>query len=104
MPKPKRAKPRKIMYPEVVAATPDGFSEWGAPDMTGARVACCDCGLVHEHQFKVVRRIGKRRGDISKAYAIKDHDVFIVMRTRRMEGETRRVRKKLTGTLPKGTR
>lgn len=35
----------------------DGWSEWVSPAMNGYRMACCDCGLVHNVRFKVVRLI-----------------------------------------------
>ena len=28
--------------------------QWVRPDHDGYRVACCDCGLVHEYRFRVV--------------------------------------------------
>lgn len=30
----------------------DGWSEWIVPVMDGYRIACCECGLVHNMQFK----------------------------------------------------
>jgi hypothetical protein len=35
-------------------AGPRGFSEWVRPDMRGILIACCDCDLVHETQFRIV--------------------------------------------------
>jgi hypothetical protein len=35
-------------------AGPDGWSEWTQPKRNGYRLACCDCGLVHEMQFRLV--------------------------------------------------
>lgn len=32
---------------------PDGWSRWVLPVMEGYRMACCDCGLVHEVDFRV---------------------------------------------------
>lgn len=29
--------------------------EWVRPIMKGYRISCCDCGLVHEFNFKVVK-------------------------------------------------
>lgn len=29
--------------------------EWVQPVMTGYRMACCDCGLVHKMNFKVIK-------------------------------------------------
>lgn len=35
---------------------PDGWCEWQQPIMSGYRSSCCDCGLVHEMQFGVIRK------------------------------------------------
>lgn len=40
-----------------------GWSAWVEPIMKGYRMQCCDCGLVHEMQFKVVEQIGKAAAD-----------------------------------------
>lgn len=31
------------------------WSEWQQPIMKGYRMECCDCGLVHEVEFRVFR-------------------------------------------------
>lgn len=31
----------------------DGWSDWVQPIESGYRMACCDCGLVHEMEFRV---------------------------------------------------
>lgn len=33
---------------------PRGFSRWVQPVMSKYFLACCDCGLVHEMQFRIV--------------------------------------------------
>jgi hypothetical protein len=33
----------------------DGWTVWIQPLMKGYRMACCDCGLVHELVFRVVK-------------------------------------------------
>lgn len=38
-----------------VLTNADGWSDWIYPNMDGYRMACCDCGLVHNLQFKVVK-------------------------------------------------
>lgn len=40
----------------------DGWSEVQAPIMSGYRMGCCDCGLVHDLDFSVVK-ITKRNPD-----------------------------------------
>jgi hypothetical protein len=38
-----------------VKAGPDGWSDWQFPEMKRYRMGCCDCGLVHDLQFEVVK-------------------------------------------------
>jgi len=33
----------------------DGWSEWVYPYMDNYKIACCDCGLVHDMELKVIR-------------------------------------------------
>lgn len=40
---------------EVVHANSDGWTEWQIPPMSGYKMSCCDCGLVHETEFRVFR-------------------------------------------------
>ena len=44
-----------------------GWSRWVPPVMSGYKMACCDCGLVHDMQFKAVR-VTKREKDGSWRY------------------------------------
>ena len=41
-------------YKTYTPKTKDGWTEWVSPIMNGYRLECCDCGLVHEFQFRVV--------------------------------------------------
>lgn len=66
------AKPRK--YTQIYAETKNGWSHWRSPIFRGHRCQCCDCGLVHEYDFRI------RNGRVE-------------MRSRRDEAETKRVRK-----------
>jgi hypothetical protein len=34
----------------------DGWCDWQFPVMKGYKLACCDCGLVHDVEFRVVKR------------------------------------------------
>lgn len=54
------------------------WSEWVCPDPTQYFMKCCDCGLVHEMQFNVVKY---SEGDECKPY--NDPDVQVVFRARR---------------------
>lgn len=35
------------------AIHPDGWSRWVLPIMEGYKISCCDCGLVHDMEFRV---------------------------------------------------
>lgn len=39
-----------------MAAGEDGWSEWVQPTMARYLMQCCDCGLIHEMQFGVLRK------------------------------------------------
>ena len=41
--------------------------EWQTPVMRGYRMKCCDCGLVHEIDFRVLRMIRRYKGGWSRA-------------------------------------
>lgn len=36
-------------------ANEEGYSEWETPEMKGFKLSCCDCGLVHNMDFKVLK-------------------------------------------------
>lgn len=44
-----------------VKVNEDGWSDWQAPHMANYRMVCCDCGLSHTLEFKVLktRQAGK---------------------------------------------
>lgn len=58
--------------------TRQGFTRWIQPTMASYLMACCDCSLVHEMQFRVV---GVRK-------------LRVQFRARRAEGYTKRERAK----------
>ena len=43
-----------MKYPKIREES-DGWSKWLTPRMKGYRMACCDCNLVHEIVFRVVK-------------------------------------------------
>jgi len=61
----------------------DDWSEWVCPDPTQYFMKCCDCGLVHEMQFKVVKY---SEGD--ECEAVDDQNVQAVFRARRTNPPT----------------
>jgi hypothetical protein len=48
---------------QIDPVTEDGWSEWQFPIHKGYLMQCCDCGLVHEVNFKVVEKIGRTKKD-----------------------------------------
>lgn len=40
---------------EIMYEGDDGWSDWVHPE-PGYRMACCDCGLVHDMEFQLVRQ------------------------------------------------
>lgn len=61
----------------------DGFSEWVSPKHGSYLMKCCDCGLVHEMQFQVVRFIGEpnENGD-TYCKPVKNNDIQALFRVR----------------------
>ena len=72
----------KIKKHEAVSA--DGYSEWIQPVRNGYRMICCDCGLSHEFQFRLI------------AYG--DDKRKIQFRARRHERSTAQVRRYMKQT------
>lgn len=78
---------------EPVIEQEDGWSDWITPTMAHYRMACCDCGLVHDMQFLAVR-VTKTLPDGSWAYKELDPKkyrvVFKASRNNRSSGQMRR--------------
>ena len=61
----------------------DDWSEWVCPDPDGYLMKCCDCKLVHEAQFKVVRYKSETERD--DCDVVDDPNLQAVFRMRRSE-------------------
>lgn len=71
-----------------------GFSRWVNPKMDNYFMACCDCGLVHEMQFRAFRR-GRVRADGSYMLEVlRPLGYGVRFRARRAAAYTRRERAK----------
>ncbi len=66
-----------------VKVMPDGWSEWQHPKMKDYKVKCCDCGLVHEMEFKVVKVVERKRWGW-KVLESAGQDYEVEMRVRRL--------------------
>ena len=61
---------------------PDGWTDWQSPTMHGYLMKCCDCGLVHEAQFQVVK-VDKREGVNFEGELMDASEYRVQMRMRR---------------------
>ncbi len=43
-------------YPVIHENAETGWSDWLKPRMKNYKMACCDCGLVHELEFQVIKQ------------------------------------------------
>jgi len=74
----------KRKFREYDAVTEDGFTEWVSPKHEGYLMKCCDCGLVHEVDFRVV----KYEPNPSEVYeVVEDINTQVHFKMRRYEGE-----------------
>jgi hypothetical protein len=51
----------RLPYVVHEADDPRTWSEWVQPRRSGYKMACCDCGLVHDMQFRLVPSINGGR-------------------------------------------
>ena len=76
----------------------DDWSEWVCPDPKNYLMKCCDCGLVHEAEFGVVRyRSETERDDCDM---VNDPNLQVVFRMRRSEEWTPEDTAHRSGGLP----
>lgn len=62
----------------------DGWSEWVNPKHSQYFAGCCDCGLIHEMQFMVVRFYGDPdESGAQRCHPIGDDNVQTLFRARR---------------------
>jgi hypothetical protein len=81
--------PQEFISHEV--ESPDDWSEWVCPDPEQYFMKCCDCGLIHEMQFKVAKY---SEGDECEFVA--DANLQAVFRARRTTPLAAQQRKPLT--------
>lgn len=80
-------------YPRVKELESTGFSEWIAPTHKKYQMACCDCGLVHELQFKITRegyKNAKGEWNMLPTKVKKLRVLFRARRNKRATGQMRR--------------
>jgi hypothetical protein len=76
----------------------DDWSEWVCPDPKNYLMKCCDCGLVHEAQFGVVRYKSETERD--DCDMVNDPNLQAVFRMRRSEEWTPEDTAHRVGGLP----
>lgn len=76
----------------------DDWSEWVCPDSKNYLMKCCDCGLVHEAQFGVVRY--KSETEREDCDIVDDPNLQAVFRMRRSEEWTPEDTAHRSGGLP----
>jgi len=81
---------------------PYDWSEWVCPDPKGYMMKCCDCGLVHEAEFSVVRY----KSETEREYCdrVDDPNLQAVFRMRRSEQWSPEDTAHRTGGLPMAQR
>lgn len=78
-------------------ANDDGYSEWETPVMTDYKLCCCDCGLVHNMDFKVLK-VTETFEDGTWNAETPDGDYRVEFRVSRNNRSTGQVRRHLTPT------
>lgn len=84
-----------MRYTAYIETKPREWTGWIAPNMASYKMACCDCGLVHEIEFRAARVMSRKR-DVFELEALPRAKFKVVMRVRRdnrATGQLRRHRK-----------
>lgn len=69
-----------------VNALKSGWTRWQNPIMKGYLMGCCDCGLVHEMEFKIVKLKGKpKKNGWWKNEEMNPEKYRIAMRAKRVD-------------------
>lgn len=71
----------------------DGWCDWQFPIMSGYRMACCDCGLVHDMEFVVSKVSRTSKDGTFTATDIKSKLMRVRFRARRNNRSTAAVRR-----------
>lgn len=84
----------KIMprFKRIVESDKNGWSDWHCPNKKRYRMGCCDCGLVHDVQFKVIKITGSKKGYV-RYQDISQVGLAVKLRARRNNRSTALIRK-----------
>ena len=73
-------------------ANEDGWCDWVSPSPKQPyRMACCDCGLVHDLEFEAVEIVKQKRGGWWEGKPL-EIAYRVLFRARRNERETKKIR------------
>lgn len=63
-----------------------GWSRWQFPTMKQYFMGCCDCGLVHELEFKIIKQVSKpQKNGWWKGKEIESDVYRVAMRAKRYD-------------------
>lgn len=78
---------------KMVVETDDGWSDLILPMMKGYRMACCDCGLIHELNFEVFKIIGQSANGAFISQPMSDDEAQVGFKARRNNRSTAQKRR-----------
>ncbi len=73
----------------------DGWSRWSQPVMDGYKLACCDCGLVHDVDFRALKVIGNTDAKDWQCEELPTDRYRVELRAKRNNRSTGQVRRSL---------
>ncbi len=71
----------------------DGWSEEITPQMKGYKMACCDCGLVHDMDFMCVKVLERKQDGSLKVVELGPKKYRVTFRCRRNNRSTGQMRR-----------
>ena len=81
-------------FQQVTVPNARDYSDWIQPAMESYKMGCCDCGLVHDLEFRVVE-VTKDLGDGYKEVIETDNQNLVVQfRTKRNNRSTGQLRRR----------
>ena len=81
-----------------------GFTQWVQPRQQKYLMACCDCGLVHEIQFKAFKVTRRLPNGIYRYVELPRSKYGVTFRLRRANGHTKSLRRKDERVSPDSAR
>lgn len=81
-------------FQKVTVPNDKDFSEWQYPQMEGYKIACCDCGLVHDMEFGIVQNKKDLGNGNFEADEIEDETFRVKFRAKRNNRSTGQLRRR----------